>query len=296
MKPDKNILKTAFYFKYSLKFKVKIKKKFMEENLQNQKVSSVQTLDVTGKTRNLAMVFLLVLVGVILLGGTFYAGIKFSENRQNRLAQDKTGSQSTPSITPNQGITAVSGNKELSEWYSVEYPSNFFVTRRDYRTFGVAENRWKGETGHIPEATIQMYTNVLPDGMNLKDWVNGVGDPTPPVGQGTPKSCKEFLNSLRQKVKFGDLFNVEYLTGDNCIYFGVFNIKETTIAGLPAIEFGTQNVSSGATHTIVAYKNQSGVILLFDIYYTITGMSDEKDDQTIDAYKSFLRTLKIRLE
>lgn len=267
----------------------------MEQNLQNQGVSS-QPLDVTGKTRNLAIIFPLVFVGIILLGGTFYTGVRFSENRQNRLVQDKTGLQSTPSVIPNQEITPVSGsNKELSEWYSVEYPSNFFITRKDYRTFGVAENRWKGETGHIPEATIQEYTNVIPDGMSLKDWLNGVGDPIPPVGQGTPKSCKEFFSSLRQKVRFGDLFNIEYLTGDNCVYFGVSDIKETTIAGLPAIEFGTQNVSSGATHTMVAYKNQSGVILLFDIYYTITGMSDEKDG-TVEAYKSFLSTFKIRPE
>jgi len=223
-------------------------------------------------------------------------GIKFSENRQNRLAQDKTGLQNTPSVTPNQEITPVSGgNKELSEWYSVEYPSNFFVTRKDYRTFGVAENKWRGESVRIPEAAIQMYTNVIPDGMNLKVWVEGVGDPSPPVGLGTPKSCKEFFNSLRQKVKYeyGDLFNIEYLKGDYCMYFGFSGIKETTIAGLPAITFSTENVSSGATHTIVAYKNQAGVILLFDIYYTVTGMSDEKD-QTFEAYKSFLSTFKIR--
>lgn len=240
--------------------------------------------------KKITKILALVIVEIILLGGIFYAGVKFAENRRNLSFQNKTGLQNTPSITPSQEITPVSGsNKELSDWYSVEYPSNFFVFRRDYRTFEVAENRYRGITGNIPTAIIQEYTNVIPDGMSLKDWVNGVGDPTPPIGQGTPKLCKEFFNTVRQKVKFSDLKE------DNCIYFGVSDIKETIIRGLPAIEFSTENVSTSARHTIVAYKNSAGVILLFDIYYTTTSMSDEKD-QTVDAYKSFVNTFKIRSE
>lgn len=185
-------------------------------------------------------------------------------------------------------------NKELSEWYSVKYPGNFFVTRKDYNTFGIAEERWKGEIGHIPEAVIETYTNIIPDGMSLRDWLNGVGNPTPPVGdQGAPKSCKEFFDKLRQQLEYGDLFNNEYLKGTDCIYFGVSDIKDKTIAGFPALEFNTQNVSSGATHTIFVYKNQAGSTLLFDIYFTTTGMSDEKD-QTVEAYKLFLSTFKLR--
>jgi hypothetical protein len=175
----------------------------MKKSLENQKAASVSNPVNTGKTRNLSLISLLVLAEAILLGASFYAGIKFSENRQNRLAQNKTVSQITPSI--------VSSNKEISTRYSVEYPANFFITRKQYRIFGVAENRWKGEAGHIPEAIIEMYFNVLPEEMSLKDWVIGVGDSKHPAGEGTPKSCKEFLSRLRQELKFGDLFDVEYL-------------------------------------------------------------------------------------
>lgn len=267
----------------------------MEQNLQNQGISPIQHPDVAGKTRNLAKTFPLVFVGLILLGGTFFAGVKFSENRQKRLAQDKTALQSTPSVIPNEESTPVSGSsiKELSEWYSVEYPNNFFVTSRDYRTFGVAENRWKGETGHTPEAIIQKYTNVIPDGMSLKDWLNGVGDPNPPIGEGDPKACKKFLDELRQRVRYGDLYGIEYLKEGYCMYHGVHDVKETVIDGLPAIEFGTRAVSSAATHTIIAYENQYKVILLFDIFFTVTGMSDE-NDRTVESYKYFLDTFKIR--
>lgn len=184
-------------------------------------------------------------------------------------------------------------SKEFSEWYSVEYPSNFFVTRKYYNTFGIGEEKWKGKMGHIPEAAIETYTNIIPDGMSLRDWLNGVSSPTPPVGdRGTPKSCKEFLDRLRQQLKYGDLFN-EYLKGTDCIYFGVTYIKDKTVAGFPALEFNTSNVSSRATHTILVYKNQAGSTLLFDIYFTETGISDEKD-QTTKAYNSFIDTFKIR--
>lgn len=87
----------------------------------------------------------------------------------------------------------------------------------------------------------------------------------------------------------------EYLKGDNCLFLGLSDIKETALAGLPAIEFNTSNVSVGAKHTLAAYKSKSGTIFLFDIFYTITGMSDEKD-QTAEAYQSFLNTFEIRPE
>jgi len=252
----------------------------------NQKLSQNSPITVSGKPRiDCWMISTLVLLVVLLLGGLYILRAK-----TQTVNNQKAASTSAPTVF----LPAKSNNKELSEWYSVEYPNNFFVAFKSYNEFGVAEKRWEGDTSHIPEAVIRVYNNLIPSGMSLRDWLNGVGNPTPPVGnQGVPKSCKEFLDRIRQELKYGDLFNDQYLKGSDCLYFGVSDIKDKTIVGLPAVEFTTQNVSSGATHTIFVYKSQSGVNLLFDISYTATGQSDETD-RTVEAYETYLNTFELR--
>lgn len=265
----------------------------MEDNLQSQSnlvVIQTQPQITQEKSKKWINRALFVFGGLILVGGAFYGGVQYSENKQRQ------GLMATPTPkkeVPTPSIKSV--NREVLEWYSVEYPADFFIFEKDYNTFSVAEKRWEGHIGNIPRAQIEVYTNVISGGMSLREWLSGVGDPNPPIGDSSPKSCKEFFDKLRQKVKYGDLYNDPYLKEGNCMYLGVSNVQDTTVAGLPGIKFNTQYVSAGVTHTAITYKNKAGMILLFDISMRQTGMSDEKD-QTIRAYESFLDTFKIREE
>lgn len=160
----------------------------------------------------------------------------------------------------------------------------------------MAEKRWEGKVGNIPTAGIRVYTNVIPEEMSLREWLNGVGDPNPPIGETQPKSCKEFIDEIRRKVKYGDLEEEGCKFGPECCwYLGVSGIQDASVAGLKGVKFNDQYVSAGATHAVVTYKNKAGVILSFDIFVRLTGMSDE-NDRTIEAYNSFLGTFKIREE
>ena len=181
---------------------------------------------------------------------------------------------------------------EKTQWYTVEYPADFIVTVRSDRLFSVAEKKWQGNKTHIPEASIRVYINIIPKGMDLQEWVAGVSDSLSPTDEGVPKSCRDFLINLREQLKFGDLFNDSHLKGDNCLYYGISGIKQKTINNTSGLEFTTQAVSNGATHTIFTQEDPSGIINLYDIYFTVTGQSDETD-HTFKAYQSFLDTIRV---
>lgn len=233
--------------------------------------------------RGLVKIIPVILAEGVLLGGAFWTGGKFLRKEQNCLNQNRLNPQNN------------TYNKEISYYYSVEYPSNFFITTKTFRRFMVAENRWKGESVNFPEAGIQIYANVLPEGMSLREWLEGVSDPEPAVGREKPlKSCKRFFATLRQRIKSEDS-DLPSQNEDRCWFLGISHIKETTVRNLPAIQFWSEAGIGGSIlyyHTIIAYKGKFGNYL-FDIFYKSTGLSDEKD-KTREAYRSFLRTFRIR--
>lgn len=102
MKAQNNKFKIGFELKFYLKFGAEFKKKYMEENLQNQNVSSTQIpsqvqppKDPTTNSRRLIPVIIgiiILLLIVVVIGGTYYLGI-----RQASLASP---TKQTPQTSP----------------------------------------------------------------------------------------------------------------------------------------------------------------------------------------------------
>lgn len=225
-----------------------------------------------------AKFFLLFLFFLLTAGLAFFLGSKFLPEKNNLSPQQPAEKEKPVSFSL----------KEISSYYSVEYPNDFFITNKDLNLFAVANKKWQGEEGNLPEVGIRVYTNVIPQDLSLKKWLEGIGDPNPPVG-GEGKSCKAFLDQLRKKIPHHDLGEDNY-----CWYYGVSDIKETKIAGLDGLEFEASGVSSGSRHTIFTYKNKSQVLILFDIYKTTTGLSIGNEDTTSTAYEMMRKTFKLK--
>jgi len=183
--------------------------------------------------------------------------------------------------------------KEISQWYQVEYPQNFFITHKNLGLFMVAEKRWEGHAVNYPTAQIRVYSNVIPTDMSLEEWLEGVSDPNPPIGGFTPKSCRNFFYLLKRDFNSGDLYDDSSLAKGNCIHLGVSNINISQVSLFDALQFDTQYVSSSSTHTIFKYKINEQDTLLIDMSFKSTGLSEE-NDHTKKAYESFIKTFKIR--
>lgn len=148
METEDNNLKLAFYFNICLKFKVKFKEKIMEENLQNQETVPIQPQISESGGKKWAKITLFIFVGLILLAGTFYAGVKYSENKgRQRLANFPTPtvrpspfpSPETPTPTP----TILEETSPIADWqeykndkygFSIKYPQNWVVREYDSKS------------------------------------------------------------------------------------------------------------------------------------------------------------------
>jgi hypothetical protein len=132
-------------------------------------------------------------------GLAFFLGTKYSPEENDLDRQPPVEKENIAS----------SSVKEISSIYSVEYPADFFITHKDFNLFTVAQKKWQGQEGNLPEAGIRVHTNVIPPDLGLRKWLEGIGDPNPPVG-GEGKSCKEFLDELRTKIPHHDLGEDNY--------------------------------------------------------------------------------------
>ncbi|PJE68661.1 hypothetical protein COU96_03140 [Candidatus Shapirobacteria bacterium CG10_big_fil_rev_8_21_14_0_10_38_14] len=102
MKTTKNILKIAFYFKYSLKFKVKIKEKFMQKNLEPQgEIVPNQSIPSLPK-RNWAKLGIFSTVVIVLASLIFYAGTWYAGKNKTKLEMNK--------VVPAENSTSISEN------------------------------------------------------------------------------------------------------------------------------------------------------------------------------------------
>ena len=105
-----NKLKIILYSKMSLRFGVKIKEKYMQENLHNQNIPTIQPQPIDNqyenKKKQWIKISFFVLLGFILLSGVFYAGIKFNNIREqnNKLPPSIT---QTPPEGPPTGKTEI---------------------------------------------------------------------------------------------------------------------------------------------------------------------------------------------
>lgn len=229
---------------------------------------------------------LIFIVGTILLVSVaFVTGLKIGERTCLTSPTTECGSPQNQEVSRGSDETET----EQTEFYSVDYPADYFITRKDYQNFFVAEKRWKGEMGNVPQAGIEMYTNVISGSMSLREWLEGISNPNPPIGDSPPKSCTEFIAALRKSMPYHEL------KSDDCWYYGASDIQDTTLFGLPALQFTTQNVSSAAQHTIFKTQSKYGTTRLFDVLVTTTGMSDEQN-KTTEAYDMILETFSLRKE
>lgn len=174
-------------------------------------------------------------------------------------------------------------NREYNLHYKVDMPKDFFINFKDYQHFQVAENIWKNNFSNIPTAGVTILVNYIPTDMTLDKWLNDIGDPNSPAGSAPAKECYKFI----------DMLNDQYHTNietSHCLYYSVTGIKETKVGKHKGITFQSSNTSYSATHTLIKIDKDNQA-LLFDIYYTTTGLSSEKD-KTKEAYQTLLKTIK----
>lgn len=105
MRTENNNQKFLFDFKPCFNVEAEFREKIMEENLQNQQSQEIKRpqsrrVQFHESSNRCVKVILLVFIGIIALAGAFYAGIKFSEIRQERIPKEISVPNLESSISP----------------------------------------------------------------------------------------------------------------------------------------------------------------------------------------------------
>ena len=120
MKPQDKTIEITIYFRFSISL-LNTKEIYMQENIQNQNTPAIQPQSsenqIEVKNKNWIKITLFVLLGLALLVGTFYAGVKFSANKQSsNLTNEPTENPvlPTPSTSPTISETNSLGKTTIS--------------------------------------------------------------------------------------------------------------------------------------------------------------------------------------
>lgn len=116
----------------------------MEENLQNQEAVPIQPQISESGGKKWAKITLFIFVGLILLAGTFYAGVKYSENKERQRLANLPVPTVRPSPFPSPEVpTPTPTTLPIAGWqeykndkygFSIRYPQDWIVREYDSKS------------------------------------------------------------------------------------------------------------------------------------------------------------------
>lgn len=185
--------------------------------------------------------------------------------------------------------------KDEGSAYSVLFPPDFYI---NYKTdYNLMISKSSKNRHGAPYAGLEVYGQAIPRDYSLRQWVEAVSTKEYDSFEAREKNlCKDALDKLHESQEADFKYGGAYgrTIGDQCLFFGIDNIRDTQINALEysedseAIEFEVyygEGTMDYETHTLATFGTGS----VWDIYKASSILNDPDVDR---AYKLMRESFK----
>lgn len=173
-------------------------------------------------------------------------------------------------------------------FYSVEYPSDFFIASKYAGDLLFMKEEWRTSHENNPTVGVRTYSGDIPTTMSLRGWLSKVGSTKPWNEYGNSGiPCRDSKEELRKENSKGYGGSDQKLDGDMCIYFSVKDIRSIDLqnvkdssSGYPDLEIieftssDSGSLGNIGTHTLIS----TGTGAVYEIYMNTTTYITENND------------------